>query len=62
MIPQGLLHMCHEPWHVGKNILYFNVNFNFLNLLLQKTMFKAPKMVGVLKGPKGKMILGIILL
>jgi hypothetical protein len=30
MIPQGLLHMRHEPWRVGKNILYFNINFNFL--------------------------------
>jgi hypothetical protein len=31
-------------------------------LLSQKTMFKAPKRVGVLKGPKGKMILGITIL
>jgi hypothetical protein len=34
----------------------------FKNLLLLKTMFKAPKRVGALKGPKGKMILGITLL
>jgi hypothetical protein len=22
MIPQGLLHVCHEPWHVGENFIF----------------------------------------
>lgn len=22
MIPQGLLHVCHEPWHVGEKIIF----------------------------------------
>jgi hypothetical protein len=43
-----------------KNYILISILIKYL--LLQKTMFKAPKRVRVLKGPKGNMILGITLL